>query len=407
MIYRFNQFELNEERRELRDGGTPVSMQPLTFDTLALLVQNHGRVVQKKELLDEIWPDGFVSEASLQRAISLVRTALNDEEHQVIQTFPGRGYRFCADVQEVTPPSPSLTDGVDTAEADGASPIGAESSGKARRLVEPRIQYARTSDAVNIAYWSLGDGPALVCLGDAPSSHVRLEWHIDEVRSWYEALARQRQLVRFDARGGGLSDRDVEEFSLEAFHRDLDAVVDTLGLQRFALFAFIDSGPVAISYAARNPDRVSHLILWCTYAANNWYTDLPQIKAVRALMDRDYKLYTETLAHMCLGWASGEPVRRMAQLMREGYSREELAKIYAAIAKYDVVDDLARVSMPTLVMHPRGLEWFPEDSSRRMAAGIPNAQLAILDRTPALPFVGDWQDPLDIIEEFLNEAPAG
>lgn len=402
MIYCFDRFELDENRRELRDGGKPVALQPLAFDMLALLVRNHDRVVQKQELLDQLWPDGFVSEASLQRTISLVRAALGDDQHEVIRTFSGRGYRFCAALQSTDGhgQQPKARD----AEDAQAQPAEALTEGRnARRPGQPRIQYARTSDGVNIAYWTMGQGRPFISMGDAPSSHIRMELDIPELRSWYEELSRDKMLVRFDQRGGGLSDREVPELSLDAFTRDLEAVADSLGGEKFILFAYVDSGPVAIKYAAENPDRVSHLILWCAYARRDEYNDLAQITAVRALMDLDYALYLKTLAHLCLGWAAGEPVRQWAELMTEGWSRDILARTYAAIADYDVRDRLPMVKMPTLVMHPRGLDWFPEDASRKIAAGIPKARLALLDNAAALSWVGDWQAVLDVIEEFLDD----
>jgi class 3 adenylate cyclase/pimeloyl-ACP methyl ester carboxylesterase len=275
-----------------------------------------------------------------------------------------------------------------------------------RAGVGPRIQYAKTSDGVNVAYWSIGEGPALISVGDAPWSHIRLEWHIPELRSWYEHLARGRTLIRYDQRGGGLSDRHVEEFSLDAFTLDLDAVVDRLGHKKVALLGIVDSGPVAIAYAARNPDRVSHLILWCSYAKGREYSDLAQMSAVRALMDRDWTLYTETLAHATLGWAAGEPVRRSAELMREGWTPDTLNAIYAAVREYDVTSYLPRLSVPSLVIHRRGVDWFPEDAARYLASHIPAARLVILDGSSLVPCLSDWHSALEVIEDFLEEGDA-
>ncbi len=127
---------------------------------------------------------------------------------------------------------------------------------------EPRIRYARTADGISIAFWTLGDGFPLVYLAGGPWSHVEL-WNVPECRRWYERLARNRRLVRYAVRGTGLSDREVADFSLDALVRDAEAVVDQLGLERFALFGAADAGPVAIAYAARHPERVSQLVLWC------------------------------------------------------------------------------------------------------------------------------------------------
>src|SRR3989304_262884 len=120
-------------------------------------------------------------------------------------------------------------------------------------MTEPRIQYATTSDGVSIAFWTRGEGAPLVYMPDL-FSHIQLEWQNPAIRAVYERLAERRMLVRYDGRGRGLSDRDVRDYSLDALVLDLEAVVDHLGLERFALIAVTHSGPVAIVYAASHPE---------------------------------------------------------------------------------------------------------------------------------------------------------
>ncbi len=103
--------------------------------------------------------------------------------------------------------------------------------------MEPRIQYAKTKDGVSIAYWTMGEGMPLVMMADTLWSHIQLEWQSPLGRKWYERLAERRQLIRFDHRGSGLSERNVTDFSLDAQVGDLEAVVDCLGLEMFSLVA--------------------------------------------------------------------------------------------------------------------------------------------------------------------------
>src|SRR3989304_1343202 len=126
--------------------------------------------------------------------------------------------------------------------------------------MEPRIQYAQTSDGVNIAFWVLGEGEPLVVTPDIAFSHLQLDWQRPAQRRWYERLAQGRKLVRLDFRGAGLSDREVADYSLESLVRDLEAVVERVGLDRFALWGGLHSGPVAIAYAARHPELASPLL---------------------------------------------------------------------------------------------------------------------------------------------------
>jgi hypothetical protein len=112
--------------------------------------------------------------------------------------------------------------------------------------VEPRAQYTRTRDGVSIAFWAIGEGTPLVLMPSMPVSHIEYEWQIPEWRAWYESLAERRRVVRYDGRGTGLSDRRAIEYSMDTLEADLEAVVDRLGLDSFALLAAYHPGPAAI-----------------------------------------------------------------------------------------------------------------------------------------------------------------
>ena len=187
------------------------------------------------------------------------------------------------------------------------------------------IEYARTNDGVSIAFWTLGEGTAFVHLTLGTTAGDG-EWEIPECRRWYERLASKWTLVRYDNRGEGLSDRNVSVRSLEASVVDLETVVKRLGLDRFVLFGPWYGGPPAIAYAARHPERVSHLILWCTYARGSEWLRQPQLQAARSLIDKDWVVYTEAVAHVIFGWSEGEPARRYAALLRQSITPELLKR---------------------------------------------------------------------------------
>jgi len=268
--------------------------------------------------------------------------------------------------------------------------------------MEPRIQYATTADGVNIAFWALGEGTPFVEMPTIPVSHIQMEWQIPEWRRWYEPLARTRMVVRYDCRGAGLSDRDVSDFSLDAQVLDLEAVVDRLGLERFALFAPIHSGPVAITYTARHPDQVSHLILWHSWAVTRDAAS-PQLRALAQLRDTDWHVYSETVAHTVLGWSQGEPAHRYAVLMRECIAQETMKAALVAIGAFDVADLLPQVKAPTLVLQRRQLSWLSVDIARGLVSRIPNARLALLEGESGAAFLGDTGAVLRAINEFMGE----
>ncbi len=268
--------------------------------------------------------------------------------------------------------------------------------------MEPRIQYAQTADGVSIAFYTLGDGPAFIEMPWFPSTHIQLEWQIPELRAWYERLAVTRKLVRYDARGTGLSDREITGFSLDAYVRDLEAVVESLGLRRFALMALAMHGPVAIAYAARHPARVSHLLLWCSCARALDFQQ-SQVEPLIRLIDANWETFTETFAHVGLGWSEGEPARRMATLIREGSTPEAAKAVFDAVQQFDVTELLSQVTAPTLVLHRRQLPWLGVDVARGLASRIPDARLCLLEGTSGAIYLGDLELVVSAIAEFLGE----
>ena len=268
--------------------------------------------------------------------------------------------------------------------------------------MEPSIQYAKTSDGVSIAFWTLGEGMPFVQM-PFPFSHLQLDWQHREGRSWGEHLAKKRQMVWYDGRGTGLSDRDVTDRSLDATMLDLEAVVGRLRLERFALFVPVMSGPVGIAYAVRHPERVSRLILWNSMARTRDLAELPQMQALLRMVDSDWEAFTETAAHIVFGWAAGEQARQYAAQMRESATQEGMQAGLAAFLTFDVTELLPQVKSPTLVMQRREAQFLSVDTARGLASRIPNARLVLLEGTSPAPYLGDSEAVHSAIEEFLGE----
>ncbi len=238
--------------------------------------------------------------------------------------------------------------------------------------MEPQIQYAKTSDRVNIACTSVGEGPPLVRVSSPGYSHVQRDWAIfsDHVNQ----LARSFRLISYDSRGTGLSDRDAIDFSMEAMAHDFEAVIDRTGLQSFAVLAFTDAVPMAVTYAATSPDRVSHLILIDGWTNPADFVETPGYEAHTALLDKDWTLFTETLARVLLGIDDPHMVDLLGEHIRACIEPEAYRAFNVASKSYDVSALLPEVKAETLVLH-NYIAFFPVRAGQKLAAEIPNARL--------------------------------
>jgi class 3 adenylate cyclase len=275
--------------------------------------------------------------------------------------------------------------------------------------MEPRIQYAKTADGVNIAFSTLGKGMPFVQTPVAVCGVLQVEWQIPPVRAWDERMAQKRMLIKYDSRGTGLSTRKASDWSLDALVRDLKAVVDFLELPRFALMGSANYGPVAVAYAARYPERVSHLILWCTYGrASDFWT--PLAESVTQLVESDWVAYTEMLCHYFAGWSTAETTRQLAEMLRKSVSAEEYLRVYPSLAQADITALLPEVRARTLVLHRRQIPWLNLEAAGYMASHIPEAELAVMEGASGGYALEDSEPVFKAIDEFIGEAeqaPAG
>jgi class 3 adenylate cyclase/pimeloyl-ACP methyl ester carboxylesterase len=272
--------------------------------------------------------------------------------------------------------------------------------------MEQQIRFCTSADGVRIAYGTLGEGMPWLQTPVAPCGVLQVEWQVPELRAWYERLARKRMLVQYDCRGTGLSERWVGDYSLDAMVRDLEAVADCLDLPSFTLWGSVNFGPVAIAYAARHPERVSQLMLWCTYArGSDFFT--PIAETMIALVEKDWRLYTEALCHYFLGFSTGETTGRLAALIRRSVTPEKWQTAYRSAVKFEVEALLPEVKAPTLVLHRRQLPWLSVDVATDLASRIPGARLAVLEGASGGYAVEDWQAVLAAVDEFLGEGEEG
>ncbi|MCH8949646.1 MAG: alpha/beta hydrolase, partial [Chloroflexi bacterium] len=212
--------------------------------------------------------------------------------------------------------------------------------------MEQELGFCTTQDGVSIAYATVGGGPPLVYATGFPG-HLALEWESPMARDFIEALAQGVTLIRYDMRGSGLSDRHVDDLSLERWIDDLAAVVDHLKLEQFSLLSLgFLAGPISITYAAAHPERVSKLILSSAFLLGSELsppdrakTMIDYISAFGIPMAIDDELEPEEV----------KKFQAVARLQRQSASTEVQGAVVRAMFETDVRALADRISMPTLV----------------------------------------------------------
>jgi pimeloyl-ACP methyl ester carboxylesterase len=268
--------------------------------------------------------------------------------------------------------------------------------------MEPSLRYARTTDGISIAYTLTGQGPPLVWLPPAPLGNVFGQWRVPRFRRAYERLGQHVQLLLYDGRGTGHSQRDIDDFGLEAMLRDLDAVADHAALETFALLGYYSSAVTAIAYAARHPDRVTRLVLFGGAIRLLDAMSPPQSQALVTLIDRDWDLFVDSAAHAWMGWSVGDEGRLVADAFRTATTPAAARAMIQAERDMDVSADVGSVHAPTLVVHRQGERQIPIEVSEQLAQALPDGRLLRLEGSSAGLFLDDPDADLAVLLDFLT-----
>jgi DNA-binding winged helix-turn-helix (wHTH) protein/pimeloyl-ACP methyl ester carboxylesterase len=368
--YQFGPFHLDARERRLSRGAEVIPLRLKVFDTLLVLVENAGRLVTKQELLDTVWPETTVEENNLNHNVSVLRKALGERAtgQQYIETVPRVGYRFAAPVEAIAGQARSAT--------SPSSPAP-----KARQ----EIRYCTTADGVRLAYGISGNGPPLVKASNW-LTHLDFEWGSPIWRHWYGELSRHHRLIRYDERGNGMSQRDVDHGSFDDWVHDLETVVDAAGLDRFPLLGISRGGSIAIAYAVKHPERVTHLVLHGAFAAGVNCSGTPaEIEAHRALASLlrlgwglNNPAFCKTFTSRFVPESTPEHERWFDEMQRVSTSPENAARLLERGADIDVRHLLPHVNVPTLVLHCDRDVAVPTERGRALAAAIPGARYVSL-----------------------------
>jgi DNA-binding winged helix-turn-helix (wHTH) protein len=382
-VWKFGPFTLNVQERSIAAGGKTIPLTPKAFDTLCVLVENHGHVLSREELMRRVWPDSFVEENNLSQNISLLRKLF---EHwnaaDLIETVPKHGYRF-----------------VGTVSASAAPAV--------ERI--PETRYARSGD-INIAFQVLGDGPVDLVFVMGWVSHLEYFWTESSFARFLRSLASFSRLILFDKRGTGLSDRvPISQLpTLEERMDDVRAVMDAAKSERAVICGVSEGGPMSALFAATYPEMTLGLVMIGSYAKRlredgyQWGPTDEERQQFLSQIEREWggpfglEERAPSVAH--------DPVFRAwwATYLRMSASPGAALAMTVMNAQIDVRHVLPSVRVPTLVLHRTGDACLLVDEGRYIASCIPDARFVELPGRDHLPFVGDQSSVIREIEQFVT-----
>ena len=395
--FAFGDYSLDIGRRELRRGTTLVAIEPQVFDLLAYLINNRDRVVTKDDLIASVWGGRIVSDSTLTSRLTAVRKAVGDsgERQNLIRTIARKGIRFIGDVSEQS-------------ESSGAQ---AATQPPASNTLRQEVHFCTASDGVRIAYAAIGQGPPLVKTANW-LNHLEYDWESPAWSPLLHAIAAEHQLIRYDARGNGLSDWDAKDLSFDAFVRDLETVVEAVGLKQFSLFGMSQGCAMSIAYAVRHPERVSHLVLYGSFARGRQKRGQPEeaanseaiVQLMRQGWGQENPAFRQLFTSLFIPGATEEQMKWFNDLQRITTSPENAVRLRQVVDQIDVTDLLPHVKAQTLVLHCRGDAVQPFDEGRRVAAGIPGARFIALEGRNHVPLQGEpaWTRLIEELRDFLR-----
>ena len=350
-------------------------------------------------------------EKDASRALPYVRAlhAMHPEDDALAVAIERVAERAREQITRVAPKAPE--EGVDAAPARSSPALP-----KPGRSLPLNISFCTAGDGVRIAYSVMGEGPPIVKTASW-MSHLQFDWESPIWRYWIEGLRTRNRLVRYDERGSGLSDREVDRVSFETMVADLEAIVDAAQLDRFTLLGISQGCATSIAYAVKHPERVSHLVLFGGYA-QGWRArgdpdEIARHAAMGTLMrqgwGKDNPASRQLFTALFVPEATHEQMDWLNDLQRKTVSPENAARLYEIFANIDIADLLHQVRTPTLVLHARGDQMVPHECGRALSNGIPGARFMTLESGNHILLAHEpaFVRLLDELRRFIASDPQG
>ena len=276
--------------------------------------------------------------------------------------------------------------------------------------MQQTIRFVKSSDGVRLSVATSGRGQPLVKSANW-LSHLEFDWQSPVWRHWFSFLSSNHQLIRYDPRGCGLSDWEVDDLTQDAQVRDLETVIDSAGLDRFPLLGISQGGATCIEYAVRHPERVSKLVLYGAYA-EGWAqrgeesrrAGMALIELIRQGWWQENPAFRQLFGSLFIPDANAEQIRWFSDLMRTTTRPAIAAQIFESFGDINVRSLLSQVRVPTVVIHARGDARIPLDQGRLLASEIPGAHFVTLEGRNHILIEEEpaWQRFCECFDEFLG-----
>ncbi len=385
MRYEFAECVLDVDRHVLLRGGEHVPVEPQVFDLLELLVENPGRLVAREEIIERVWNGRFVSDSTISARIAAARKAVGDDgkAQRIIRTIVRRGLQLAAEVNRDNP---------STIDEPGHT---------------QQLRYAHGPDGRAVPYTLTGKGQPVLRIGSVIHD-LEAEWRLASEHTRLSHMSDRFRLLRYN-KDHNISSNQDHQAAFDQRITEILTVTQAAGFERFSIIGEFGGAFPAMHFAARHPEKIDKLVIaggWAEGRDHRSDAELPD--SIRTLIAEGWQTpgggyaIGSTLSYFPDGPL--EDVRDMVAEMQMLYSREQKLQYRDIGNSMTALHLLPRIKCPTLVLHGRHTTVHPLSEGRKLAAGIPDASLVILETANQIPLPGNaaYATYIRAIEDFLT-----
>lgn len=393
---------LSLEDGSLSSGDDLSRLSPKASDVLVCLINDTGTVLSRDHILQAVWPGLHVSPDLVRENIFEIRKALGDDasEPRFIETVGRRGFRLIGPVS------------IQSRNRASECAVDDQPTRSSHRLGQMSVaKFCTSRDGTSIAHTVSGEGYPLLMSGSW-MSHLDMDWESPAYGDYIRHLSDRFQVIRYDQRGNGLSQWGDVDISFERMVDDMELIVETYGHEKIAILGMSQGASVAIAYAFRQPDRVSHLVLQGGYARGRKHrgndADREESEALVSLIRHSWgnenPAIRQTLTTLFMPDASKEQMQWFNNFQKLCGPAENMARFRATFDDMNVTRLLSKITAPTLVLHSDRDSVAPLSEGKLLASKIQNSSFVQLNSANHMLFETerDFAKMIKNIDKFIN-----